>query len=261
MKRFLGTLATVLVIVVGAALAALGALGLAVFGTSGSTSGPAAPLESDPASAAIVADLAGVEVGIPYANLLGTPTLAVSSTDGDSVFIGTGAQSAVDTFLFGVPYDLASRNGSWSTTPVPGVEQTVPDPLAQDFWLEQSVGTTADIALPTDAAPTTMVIMNADGSTGLSVELTLGFRGPHLFAYSVAAIVAGVLLIGIAAALQVRASRRRRRRGDVDAGSDADSAGSTGSGVVDVSDTSISSLFARDDDAGGPSGALTAEDR
>lgn len=232
MKRFLGTFAAVLVILVGAALVALGALGIAVFGVQGTTSGPSTTLESADASLAIVADLERVDVGVPFANLVGSPTLTVTA-GGESVFAGTAEQSAVDKYLFGVPYDLASKNGTWTLSPIPGVETKVADPVSEQFWLEESIGTTASIELPVGGQPTTLVLMNADATPGVNVNLVLGFSGPYIFYYSIGAIVVGVLLIGIAIALLVR-GRRKRRNAPVE--------------TVDISDdANVSSFF---DDAG-----------
>lgn len=239
MKRFLGTAAAVLVIVVGAALVALGALGIAVFGVQGVTSGPSTTLESADESLAIVADLERVDVGFPFAELIGSATLTVSGA-GESMFVATADQAAVDTYLFGVPYDLASKNGTWQLNPVPGIETTAADPQAQTFWLDESVGLAAEIALPTQDQPTTLVIMNADGTPGVDALLVLGFGGAKIFPFAVGAIAAGMALIGIAVALLVRTGRRRRHQRVA---------------VVDIADDASVSTFFND------AGALASDDR
>lgn len=241
MKRFLSTLVAVLAIVIGAALTGLGALGIAVFGVAGTTTGASTTLESAETSLAIVADLERVDVGIPFAELVGTPSLTVTGATGGSVFVGTAAQAAVDKYLFGVPYDLASNSGTWTLSPVPGIETTVGEPSSEDFWIEEALGVSADIPLQTGSDPTTLVIMNADATPGVAVDLVLGFQGPYIFYYSIGAIVVGLILIVVAIALVASGRRRRGQQRPAD--------------LVDISDdAAVSSFF-------GDSGALTSDDR
>lgn len=204
MKRFLRMLLGLVLLLLGLGSAAVGGLGVAVFGQQGSVIGPSERLTANPASAAIVADLAGTEVALPFAHLLGVPTLTVSSIGGGSVFVGTGEQSAVDAYLFGIPYDLATRSAEWNLTPVPGVGATAPEPRDQSFWTERSVGTRATIELAPGSTPQTLVVVNSDGSAGVSVEAALGFRGERIFWYSVAAIALGAILIVLGLLLMLR---------------------------------------------------------
>lgn len=210
MKRFFASLFAVVLLLVGASLAAAGGLGLSIFGTDGAYEAPSSSLDSDPASVAIIADLASVEVDIPFSDLLGEITLSVESPDGTAMFVGRAAQEQVDGYLFGQPYDLATREDTWVTVHVPGVETTVAPPAEQTFWKDDASGAAASIDLDEGAQNETLVFMNADGSPGITVDFWLGFEGVNIFAYSVLAITVGVVFILLAVTILVRGFTRRR---------------------------------------------------
>lgn len=213
MKRFLSTLAAVLLMLAGVAAAALGGLGLSVFGTDGTYTAQSSAISSSEGSLALVADLAGVEIDIPYHDLLGEATITAvpASSGGTGLFIGHADQAAVDTYLFGAPYDLAAKNGEWTTTQVPGIEAEIQPPQEAGFWSQSAVGDAPAITLDPPDALQTLVIMNADATPGINVDLTLGFAGDQIFAYAVGSIVIGALLILFGMAI-VAGGRRRRKK-------------------------------------------------
>ncbi len=211
MKKLLAAVVALLLLAAGALLAALGGVGLAVFGTQGEYRGTVSTVSSADASLALVIDLAGVDIGMPYHERLGEAGLSASSLTGEPLFIGRADQAAVDTYLFGVPYDLATKNGTWSTAAVPGIEPAVALPADQSFWDESSTGAQPAVSLDASGAPATLVVMNADASAGVAAELTLVFTGERIFAYSSAAIAAGLLLVVLAMAILFRGRRKRRR--------------------------------------------------
>ncbi len=212
MKRVLGVMSAVLLVLVGALLAALGGLGLAVFGTDGAYSGPAQNVASQQESLAVVADLTGVEIDIPYHQLLGEATLSVRDAAGGELFLGQAPQAAVDTYLFSLPYDLATKNGTWSLIPVPGVGAEAADPASQTFWVSSASGAEASLTFSEQEQPNTIVIMNSDATAGVSAVITVGFAGERLGTYSITALAAGVVLILLTFTVALSLRRRRRRR-------------------------------------------------
>jgi hypothetical protein len=239
MKRFLRIVFGLVLLLLGAGLVGVGVTGIAVFGQEGQAQAESEDFASDPASAAIVADVTKVDVALPFARFIGTPTLTVTSAGATSVFAGTGEQEAVDTYLYGVPYDLATRNGGWSSTPVPGVQPTAPDPQSQDFWIERDLGAEAVIELSQPSAPQTLVIMNADGSAGVNVAISLGFQGENTFWFSVAAIAVGAGLVLLAGVLLFRGRRSRRDAGQPAAMPQADDPQTTGLGILGGPDDQV----------------------
>jgi hypothetical protein len=219
MKRVLGAFIALVVIVVGAAVAAVGALGLSVFGTDGTFTATGRSVTAAPESVAIIADLTGVEIDLPYHELLGEATLTVLADDGEPLFVGQAEQSAVDEYLFGLPYDLATKNGSWTLTPVVGINTEVAPPAEQAFWLQSDSGPQPSLVLQQDDAPQTLVIMRADAQPGIAATITLGFTGDRIGPAAIAAVVTGLTLI-LLTFLVILLLRRRRRRAQRRAGAD-----------------------------------------
>lgn len=103
--------------------------------------------------------------------------LVVPATD-QEVFVGTGESSAIDDYLFGFPYTVSERDASgWSGVSVPG-EGTPPPPGSESLWLASAAGTPAQLP-GADLAGSTLVVMNTDGSPGVSASLRLEYRAPE----------------------------------------------------------------------------------
>ncbi|MFC0682620.1 DUF4389 domain-containing protein [Lysobacter korlensis] len=129
-------------------------------------------------------------------------TIRLQATDaGSEVFLGIGPQAEVDRFLGNVerteirelryfPFEVEYRD-------LPG-DQPAGAPLEQDFWVASA--TSGDGAQPLEwsIAPGdwAIVIMNADGSPGVTVDLQAGVRS-DLFAPAVTTllVVGGLLLL------------------------------------------------------------------
>lgn len=250
MKRFFGAILALVLVVAGAATAALGALGLAVFGTDGAYETTGRSVASAPESVAIIADLTGVEIGIPYHELLGEATISASAADGTELFLGQAEQSDVDAYLFGLPYDLATKNGSWSLTPVPGVETEVQPPQQAGFWVQSATGPAPTLTLQSQDQPQTLVLMRADGSADASATLTIGFFGERIGMASVAALVGGLLVVLLTSAFVLY--RRRKRRRAARGAAQRTGADAVGPELVDLADAE------RADPAGVAEGAAEA---
>jgi hypothetical protein len=143
-------------------------------------------------------------------DLLGTVKVQVSSVR--PVFIGIGPENAVDTYLSGV----AQARGSSLTTPnsdyraYSGGAPSSP-PGAQTFWSASSSGTgQQSLTWKPQAGNWRIVLMNTDGSAGVSSDVSIGAKLPHLLPIAIVAAGVGLLLLLISA-LGVSAAVRARK--------------------------------------------------
>jgi len=133
-------------------------------------------------------------------DLIGTVKVGVSSTR--PVFIGIGPENAVDTYLSGVAYargqSLTTRSSDFR--PHPGGAPTTP-PGAQTFWSASSTGTGhRALTWKPQAGNWRIVLMNADGSAGVSSDVSIGAKMPHLLTIAIIAAGAGLVLLLISGA-------------------------------------------------------------
>ncbi len=131
-------------------------------------------------------------------DLIGTVKVRVSSTR--PVFIGIGPENAVNTYLSGVAY----ARGNSLTTPSsdfrthPGGAPATP-PGAQTFWSASSTGTGHQaLTWKPQAGNWRIVLMNADGSAGVSSDVSIGAKIPHLLTIAIVAAGVGLVLLLIA---------------------------------------------------------------
>lgn len=141
--------------------------------------------------------------------------IVVPETDGE-IFVGTGDSSAIDDYLFGFPYTVTERDAAgWSGISVPG-DGTPPPPGSETLWLASAAGSPAQLP-GADLAGSTLVVMNADGSPGVSASLRLEYRAPEArpivqgaTVTAIAGSLGGLLLILGGAALIVGRGRPPR---------------------------------------------------
>ena len=133
-------------------------------------------------------------------DLIGTVKVRVSSTR--PVFIGIGPENAVNTYLSGVGY----ARGNSLTTPSsdfrthPGGGPATP-PGAQTFWSASSTGSGhRALTWKPQAGNWRIVLMNADGSAGVSSDVSIGAKMPHLLTIAIVAAGAGLVLLLISGA-------------------------------------------------------------
>jgi hypothetical protein len=143
-------------------------------------------------------------------DLLGTVKLRVNSTH--PVFIGIAPEAAVNPYLAGV----AHARGDSFTTPsahfriYAGGAPASP-PATQRFWAASASGSgTQTVTWKPQAGNWRIVVMNTDGSAGVSSEVSVGARMPHLLAIGSAATGAGLLLLLISGGAIYLAVRPRR---------------------------------------------------
>lgn len=126
--------------------------------------------------------------------LLGTVRLRVTSSR--PVFAGIGPENGVNAYLSGVA--RAERNnfaarGTFTT--YSGAAPASP-PTAQSFWSASNLGSgTRTLNWTPQTGNWRIVLMNANGSSGVSADVSIGARIPHLLTISVAVLGAGMLLL------------------------------------------------------------------
>jgi hypothetical protein len=153
---------------------------------------------------------------VPVSAAVGTATVRATSS-GTAVFVGIGPSDQVAAYLGGaqraVIDELGDDRATLTTTELPGAAPSGP-PTDQQFWTAQASGTGRQ-ALSWEPADGdwTVVVMNADGSAGVDVDLRVGAELPSLTAIAWGVLVAGVLLGLVALLLIALAVRRRPARG------------------------------------------------
>jgi len=128
-------------------------------------------------------------------------------TGGKAVFIGVGRTSDVDGYLDNVPVEevtdirfspfrLDTRRLDGSGTPEPPTEQI--------FWVSKVSGAgqqTLDWVLPNGSGDYRFVLMNADASEGVTVDMSVGVRVPFLRSLGVGMLAGGGVLTAVGVAL------------------------------------------------------------
>ena len=118
-----------------------------------------------------------------------------SSAAGRDVFVGVGPQDAVDLYLADVAHDEVS-DLEFSPFDVrytrrPG-EQAPEPPTEQTFWVAQESGPgTQTLVWDVASGSWAVVVMNADGSDGVGVDVSVGVRVGFL-----EELAAGLLIVG-----------------------------------------------------------------
>ncbi|HUY29679.1 MAG TPA: DUF4389 domain-containing protein [Acidimicrobiales bacterium] len=158
-------------------------------------------------------DLGSSDVIAP-ASVLGTVRIRATAGASTAVFVGIGPQASVDRYLAGVSREVVT---SWSvgTTTYRQVSGGPPSmaPTSVPIWTTSATGVgTQTVTWEPGHGAWTVVVMNPDGSAGVSVTAdagatvpALGWISAGLFAVGGLMLVGAVLLVAIPVA---RASRR-----------------------------------------------------
>lgn len=123
----------------------------------------------------------GIAESLPR-RLLGNAKVTAAPTGDVPVFVGVALAADVDAYLDGVGH--ATFNGFQSEGPMyPVIDGGAPPvpPTQSDIWVEQSSGTgTQSVEWTLEPGDWTVVVMNADGSRGVSADLAGGATVPAL---------------------------------------------------------------------------------
>ncbi|KAF0958720.1 DUF4389 domain-containing protein [Rhodococcus sp. T7] len=139
---------------------------------------------------------------------VGRVLLRVTSDEPDRpIFVGIGPDDAVDNYLAGVahtqvtavefgPFRPSYREISGDRIPEP--------PSAQSFWSVAAAGAgTQEVRWDLQPGSWTVVVMNADGSPGISVDVQAGARWNFLGPLALGVLIGAVVLLGAGIALVV----------------------------------------------------------
>lgn len=158
--------------------------------------------------------------------------LSVESTDGTTIFIGIGPSDEVEAYLGAVARSrvigLGDRRNEISYRHM-GEEAPTAAPGEQSFWVRSA--TTADqqsITWEVERGDWSLVIMNADGSAGVTANTEFGAKIPVLQWIGIGLAIGGLILGGLAAGLLVIAfGRGAQTRDDRSSNEGFSTAGST----------------------------------
>jgi hypothetical protein len=143
-------------------------------------------------------------------DLLGS--VRVRTTSMTPVFVGIGPAADVNAYLAGVRREVGSGfDGHRSDFHSRGVHAPAGPPTAQGFWAAHATGSGTELLT---WSPTKgnwrVVLMNADGSHGISATVSIGAKFPHLLWLGVgAAGFGGLLLLVSGAGLYATVHTRR----------------------------------------------------
>jgi hypothetical protein len=134
-----------------------------------------------------------------------TPTAA-----GVPIFVGIGRQSDVAAYLSGVSRSV--RNDASQGRDTPGGPPAVA-PTELDIWVAQSAGDGPQtVVWAPEGGNWSAVVMNADGSRGVSAEMRFGAEVPWLDEAGAGLFVVSLLFLGGAVTLVAFAVARASRR-------------------------------------------------
>jgi hypothetical protein len=139
----------------------------------------------------------------------------VARTDSDApLFIGVARTADAEAYFADVARDTVRelRDGAAVLASTDGGAPTTP-PTGQSFWVAEATGADATLTWTPQDGDWTVVLMNADGSAGVSADVTGGAELPALeaavavlFVLAGLALLAGTLLI----AIPIRTATRRK---------------------------------------------------
>jgi hypothetical protein len=145
--------------------------------------------------------------------VIGDVRLSAAGADGTDVFVGIGPAEAVRTYLAGVQHEtlLEVRDGDPVYRSTSGEAPAAP-PTEQTFWTAEATGTDPAVTWPLADGDWSAVVMNADGSAGIDVDMSAGAEVPVLSTVvAVLFVLAGILFLlgAVLVAVPIRAVTRR----------------------------------------------------
>jgi Domain of unknown function (DUF4389) len=129
------------------------------------------------------------------------------------IFVGIAPASEARGYLAGVERSEATRFGQSSSDFAlrAGRAPSAP-PTARRFWVASSVGAGSQtLTWEPSRGSWRIVVMNADAGRGVSTELAIGARFPHLLRIALVALGTGVILLLLGGAGLYLAVRKPRR--------------------------------------------------
>jgi hypothetical protein len=190
MRKFFGWL----LIVLGALVVLPGIAAAAFVGPNNTVEVTSGPVDTEAAAVTISPQLLSVT----------GPTIHVRAEGGPGVFVGAAHPVHVDAYLEDVPVERISEismsglGAEFSTSPRAGDEEApAAEPTDLDWWTETATGGGEQtVSAELTEEPVSFVIMNADLSTPVNIDLTVDATVDRLFTTALLVVVIGVIMIG-----------------------------------------------------------------
>jgi hypothetical protein len=212
-KRIVLIALGVVLLVIGALAAIAGGALMALFGSNNTLSSGVQRVSTP--TRVLVSPTGSIEGASGAQTAVGNVRLHITATPiraGQQLFVGIGPASAVDRYLTGVSYDVATdvsvspfhltltRHDGTTKPPRPG---------SQTFWVTQASGSHPALTWTVTSGSYRVVVMNADASAPVAFAGGLDLTIPHVFAIGIGLLIGGVVLILIATVLIVLGARAR----------------------------------------------------
>ena len=128
---------------------------------------------------------------------------------GPALFVGIGPSTSVDRYLAGVNHTLITEFWGDKVQAIGGgAARSAPG--TQDFWVASTTGIgPRTLTWEPVNGSWTVVVMNADGRSGIDVRADLGARMPAVLWIAIGVLAAGAVF-GVGAALLIAGAIRRR---------------------------------------------------
>jgi hypothetical protein len=209
-------------IALGSVLAAIGVLAgigggalMALFGSNNTLSSGVQHVSTR--THALVSPTGSIQGTSGAQTVLGSVRLritAIPAGAGHQLFLGIGPASAVDHYLRGASYDVATNvsvapfhltlaRHLGTATPAP--------PASQSFWVAKASGSHPTLTWMVTSGSYRVVAMNTDAAAPVAFAGGLDLTVPHSFAIGVGLLIGGIVIIVIGIVLIVFGARARPR--------------------------------------------------
>ena len=214
-KRVVLIVLGVVLLVIGALAAIAGGALMALFGSNDTLSSGVQQVSTP--TRALVSPAGSIQGASGAQTVVGNVRLRITATPtgaGHLLFLGIGPASAVDRYLSGVSYDVAT---DVSVTPFhltlarQGGTATPPPPGSQSFWVAKASGNHPTLTWTVTSGSYRVVVMNTDAAAPVAFAGGLDLTIPHSFAIGIGLLIGGIVLIVIAIVLIVLGARARPR--------------------------------------------------
>ncbi len=136
--------------------------------------------------------------------------MAASVGDETDLFVGVGQEDDVDAYLAGVAHDevVDLTDGNAPTYLRREGRTDASPPTEQSFWSASATGADPVLDWEADSGRWAVVLMNADGSRGVTADVDVGARSGIFLPVAIFLLGAGALLVGLAVVLIIVGTRR-----------------------------------------------------
>ena len=210
----------IVLIVLGGVLAVIGVLAaigggalMVLFGSNNTISSGVQQVSTP--TRALVSPAGSIQGTSGAQTVLGSVRLRITATPagtGHQLFLGIGPAGAVDRYLSGTSYDVAT---DVSVTPFHLTlarhrgTATPARPGSQSFWVAQASGSHPTLTWTVTSGSYRVVAMNTDARAPVAFDGGLDLTIPHSFAIGIGLLIGGIVLILIGIVLIVLGVRTR----------------------------------------------------